>query len=83
LPVLPVPITSRSQTGSGITFPAQTAKRADFVQIVRAVDQMFTQEDSAKLWCLGVEGVTYTTGERIQVKFVDAYANVPVASTRL
>lgn len=66
----------KAKTGSGIIFPAQTAKRADFEQIVRAVDQMFYSEDSAKLWCLGVEGVTYTM-ENGKVKFVDAYANDP------
>ena len=66
----------KAKTGAGIVFPAQTAKRSDFERIVRAVDQMFFSEDSAKLWCLGVEGMTYTM-ENGKVKFVDKYANDP------
>lgn len=50
----------KNRTGSGIMFPAKTAKRADFEKIVRAVDTMFFSEEAAKIWCLGVEGTTYT-----------------------
>ena len=47
-------------------FPAATAKRADFEQIVRAVDKMFFSEENSKLWCIGVEGTTYTMdGDKI------------------
>ena len=49
----------KSKTGSGIMFPVKTSKRADFEQLVRAVDEMFFSADNAKLWCLGVEGTTY------------------------
>lgn len=50
----------KSRTGSGIMFPAGTAKRPDFERLVRTVDEMFFSEDNARLWCEGVEGVTYT-----------------------
>lgn len=56
----------KNRTGSGIMFPAATAKRADFEQIVRAVDKMFFSEENSKLWCIGVEGTTYTMdGDKI------------------
>jgi putative aldouronate transport system substrate-binding protein len=51
----------KDKTGGGILFPAQTAKRADFEQIVRAVDEMFFSAENSKMWCLGVEGITYNT----------------------
>ena len=50
----------KSSTGSGIMFPIATSKRADFEQVVRAIDAAFFSEEAAKVWCLGVEGVTYT-----------------------
>ncbi len=50
----------KSKTGSGILFPYKTSKRPDFEQVVRTVDEMFFSTENAKLWCLGVEGVTYT-----------------------
>ena len=50
----------KSRTGKGVLFPAKTAERDDFEQIVRTIDEIFFSEENAKLWCLGVEGVTYT-----------------------
>lgn len=50
----------KSSTGSGVMFPATTAKRDDFERVVRTIDNVFFSEEGAKLWCLGVEGVTYT-----------------------
>ena len=50
----------KSKTGSGPLFPANTAKRADFERVVRAVDEMFFAPENALMWCLGIEGVTYT-----------------------
>jgi len=50
----------KSRTQAGIMIPAKTAKRADFEAVVRAVDDIFFSDEGAKLWCLGVEGVTYT-----------------------
>ncbi len=44
----------------GIMFPASTAKRDDFEQVVRAIDKMFYSEECSTIWCIGVEGVTYT-----------------------
>lgn len=64
----------KDKTGSGILFPAKTAKRADFEQIVRAVDEMFFSADSATMWCLGVEGITYNTVGG-KVVFVDEILN--------
>lgn len=64
----------KSKTGSGILFPIKTAKRADFEQLVRTVDEMFFSEENAKLWCLGVEGTTYTT-QNGKVVFVDEIRN--------
>jgi len=67
---------SKSKTGAGIMFPAKTAKRADFEQLVRTVDEMFFSTENAKMWCLGVEGVTYTEKDG-KVTFADAYAKAP------
>ena len=56
----------KSRTGSGIMFPKKTAERDDFERIVRTIDEMFYSEENAKLWCLGVEGETYTMdGDKI------------------
>jgi putative aldouronate transport system substrate-binding protein len=66
----------KSRTGSGIIFPAKTAKRPDFERIVRTVDAMFFSEEGAKLASLGVEGVTYTM-EGDKVKYADEVVNAP------
>jgi len=50
----------KNKTGDGIIFPIGVSKRPDFEQVIRAVDKMFFSEEAAKIWCLGVEGVTYT-----------------------
>lgn len=56
----------KDRTRSGILFPVKTAKRPDFEQVVRTVDKMFFSDECADIWCLGVEGVTYTReGEKI------------------
>jgi putative aldouronate transport system substrate-binding protein len=64
----------KSKTGSGILFPFKTSKRSDFEQIVRAVDEMFFSEENAKLWCLGVEGTTYSVKDG-KVVFIDEIRN--------
>lgn len=64
----------KSKTGSGILFPIKTAKRSDFEQLVRTVDKMFFSEENAKLWCLGVEGTTYTV-QNGKVVFSDEIRN--------
>jgi putative aldouronate transport system substrate-binding protein len=71
----------KSKTGSGILFPIKTAKRPDFEQLVRVVDEMFFSEENAKLWCLGVEGVTYTM-QNGKVVFSDEIRTPAKASTR-
>lgn len=65
----------KSKTGSGILFPAATAKRADFERLVRTVDEMFFSEKNAEIWCLGIEGVTYTKDASGKVVFADAVRN--------
>ncbi len=50
----------KSKTGTGIMFPISTSERDDFEQVVRAVDEIFFAEDNATMWCLGVEGESYT-----------------------
>ena len=64
----------KSKTDAGIIFPAKTAERKDFEQVVRKIDEIFFSEEAAKIWCLGVEGVTYdiVNGE---VKFKDSLVN--------
>jgi putative aldouronate transport system substrate-binding protein len=66
----------KSKTGSGVMFPASTAKREDFERVVRTIDEVFFSEEGAKLWSLGVEGVTYTM-DNGKVKFVDELVNSP------
>lgn len=64
----------KSTIGAGILFPKKTADRPDFERLVRTIDDMFFSEENAKLWCLGVEGVTYTM-DGDQIKYVDEIAN--------
>lgn len=64
----------KNRTGSGIMFPAATAKRSDFERVVRTIDEVFFSEEGAKLWCLGVEGVTYTE-ENGKIKYSDELVN--------
>lgn len=64
----------KSKTGAGIMFPAATAKRDDFERVVRTIDEVFYSEEGAKIWCLGVEGVTYTV-ENGKIKYADELVN--------
>jgi putative aldouronate transport system substrate-binding protein len=66
----------KNRTGSGILFPIGTSKRADFERVVRTVDAMFFSKEAALLWCLGVEGETYTM-QGNTVKFSDRIVNSP------
>jgi putative aldouronate transport system substrate-binding protein len=66
----------KSKTGSGILFPAATAKRPDFERIVRAVDEMFFSEANSTMWCIGVEGTTYTV-QNGKVVFNNDILNAP------
>jgi len=66
----------KSKTGSGIIFPKKTAERPDFERLVRTVDEIFFSDEGAKIWGLGVEGVTYTMdGDKI--KYTDEIVNSP------
>lgn len=64
----------KSRIGSGVVFPAATAKRDDFERVVRTIDEVFFSEKGAKLWCLGVEGVTYTE-ENGEITYTDELVN--------
>lgn len=66
----------KSRTAAGIMFPTATSKRDDFEQLVRAVDEMFYSEECAKIWCLGVEGETYTM-DGDKVVYSDDILNAP------
>jgi putative aldouronate transport system substrate-binding protein len=50
----------KDRTGAGVIFPIATSKRKDFEQVVRTIDKMFFSNEAALLWCIGVEGETYT-----------------------
>ena len=67
----------KSRTGKGIMFPAKTAQREDFEQVVRTIDEIFFSEENAKLWCLGVEGVTYTEDENGNIVYSDEITSSP------
>ena len=66
----------KSPVGSGIMFPAATSKRADFEQVVRTIDACFFSEEAAKLWCLGVEGVTYSEENGV-ITYAEELRNAP------
>jgi putative aldouronate transport system substrate-binding protein len=66
----------KNRTGNGILFPIAASKRADFERVVRTVDAMFFSKEAALLWCLGVEGETYTM-QGNTVRFANSIANSP------
>lgn len=66
----------KTRTGRGIIFPKKTADRPDFERIVRTVDEIFFSEEGAEIWCLGVEGQSYTM-DGDKVKFPDEIVNSP------
>ncbi len=66
----------KSSVLGGILFPAKTAQRDDFEQVVRKIDEIFFSEDAALIWCLGVEGETYTM-DGDTVVFSDDILNAP------
>ncbi|MDR3139906.1 MAG: extracellular solute-binding protein [Treponema sp.] len=61
----------RNRTSNGILFPIATSQKANFEQIIRAVDRVFFSKEAATLWCLGVEGQTYTM-EGNKIKYADS-----------
>jgi len=50
----------KDRTGAGVIFPIATSRKPNFERIVRTVDAMFFSKEAALLWCIGVEGETYT-----------------------
>ena len=56
----------RNRVGGGIMLPIGTASRPDFEQVVRKLDEVFYSEEAAKIWCIGIEGESYTMdGDKI------------------
>jgi putative aldouronate transport system substrate-binding protein len=66
----------QSKTAGGPIFPIATSQRADFERVVRAVDTMFFSKEAETLWCLGVEGQTYTM-QGNTVNFIPSLVNSP------
>jgi putative aldouronate transport system substrate-binding protein len=66
----------KDRTGAGVIFPIATSKRPDFEQVVRIVDAMFFSKEAALLWCLGVEGETYTM-QGDTIKYADSILDSP------
>ncbi|MDR1261947.1 MAG: extracellular solute-binding protein [Oscillospiraceae bacterium] len=53
----------KSRTGNGIAIPTSTLNRRgedDLKKIMSALDKIFFSPEGSELWCLGVEGVTFT-----------------------
>jgi putative aldouronate transport system substrate-binding protein len=66
----------KASVASGILFPMKTSQREDFEEVVRKVDEIFFSKEAALIWCLGIEGETYTMdGDRIV--FSDDILNAP------
>lgn len=66
----------KALTGVGISFPATTAKRADFERLVETVDRLFFSPEMAQLFGQGSEGVTFdTVGGKIVYK--EEYVSSP------
>ncbi|MDR1570558.1 MAG: extracellular solute-binding protein [Oscillospiraceae bacterium] len=64
----------KSRTGNGIAIPATTLERRgeeDVKAIMSALDKMFFSPEGSELWCLGVEGVTFTRDADGDVVFND------------
>ena len=66
----------KSKTGSGILFPIATSKRSDFERVVRTIDNMFFSKQAELLWCIGVQGETYTM-QGNTVRYMDSIVNSP------
>lgn len=66
----------KSKVAGGIVIPSYTAKRADFEELVRALDKMFYSPEAIEIWSAGVEGVTF---DRVDgnIVFKDSYVNAP------
>ena len=66
----------KNKTGQGVLFPMGTSRRPDFERVARAVDQIFYSKQAELLWCVGVEGETYTM-QGNQIRFTDNIRNAP------
>jgi putative aldouronate transport system substrate-binding protein len=64
----------KDRVGAGILFPIAVSRRADFENVIRAVDNMFYSKEAELLWCLGVEGETYTMQGGTH-RFIDSIVN--------
>jgi len=66
--------TAKNRTDGGMLFPISVSRRPDFERVVRAVDQMFYSKEAELLWCLGVEGTTYTM-QGSTIRYADSIVN--------
>lgn len=68
----------KNKTGiaKGLLLPIAVTKRPDFERLVRTIDAMFYSEEAAAIWCLGVEGETYTMDGN-KIVFPDDAKNSP------
>jgi len=66
----------KNRTGAGVLFPIGVSRRPDFERVVRTVDNMFFSKEAELLWCLGVEGETYTMQGGTH-RFTDSILNSP------
>ncbi len=66
----------RSQTEGGVIFPIQLLKKDNFKEIIKKVDEVFYSKEAAKIWCLGVEGDSYTMVDG-KVVYNDTILNAP------
>lgn len=64
----------RSQTEGGVIFPIQIKDKANYKEIIKKVDEVFYSKEAAKIWCLGVEGDSYTMVDG-KVKYNDTIMN--------
>jgi putative aldouronate transport system substrate-binding protein len=66
----------RNRTGSGIIFPVAVSKKPNYEQIIRAIDRVWFSQEGIALWCLGVEGETYTM-DNGKIKYADSILSSP------
>lgn len=66
----------KNSTAGGLLFPIGTSQRADFEQVVRKIDEIFFSPEAAKMWCVGIEGDSYTM-DGDKVVYADAIKAAP------
>ncbi len=67
---------NKNRLGVGIAIPSTTEKRADFEEILKAIDKMYYDPSMAEMVSLGKEGTTYTK-DGDKVKYNEELVNSP------